>query len=993
MGDKPKRRRRKIDMKYPKGAEWRKWDLHLHSNASDGKSTPEEIIEHAKLKGLAVIAITDHHTTKNIDTLKELGAAQGINVISGIEFRTEYGDKSVHIIGLFPEYFKETLLDSKALHDLVLSPLGLSETIIISKGKENNSTLTDLKAFKKGMFLVQVEFKKAADLIRKYGGIVTVHAGDKANSIEQMKHDGPSERNVKELYDSLGPVKKELLNNYIDICEIKNENDSSSFYFNSFGKTSIVASDAHKSEDIGSKYTWIKADPTFEGLKQVINEPTSRVYIGDTPSVIGQVAHNKTKYIKEIIIRKVDGYDGKNGIWFDDISIPLNSELVSIIGNKGSGKSALADIMSLCANYLNSQDFSFLHHDKFRNKKSKLAENFEAQIVWESGTKGKINLNDDPKGSENVGVKYLPQGRFEKLTNEVSAVSEFKEEIEKVVFSHIPDEERLNTKTFNSLVKKKTKLIESEIENYQKKIKKLIVQVIELEKRNSKAYQLEVKSNLKEKIAEFDALEEPVAVPNPNDDPQEKKKNKQVVTNIEKVKNEIKTLEVDIKNNETTKKEILNQLHFLKDTKKGINLLQIEYKDFINDNVDDLSALNIDINKLINMTVNLSDINEIIKKKNAQYKTLDKHLGELGSVEPQNTLYAKREVAQLELKKQNAKLDIGQKEYQDYLLDKEKWEKAKKLLKGNINKNETIEYYKGELKYLENKLNIDIAKKYDEILKNSDLIFEKKQKVVSIYKDVRNRLENIIISNKVTLTKFNIEIDATLIKKSDFNLNLFHQINHTKKGTFCGKEGAEKQLNLLFSETNFDDKQSVISFLKDLIDSLKNDKRDNSNNESQEITVQVKDMQVLYYYLFSLQFLDINYQLKQGGKGLEQLSPGERGALLLVFYLILDKDTKPLIIDQPEDNLDNHSVATILVPLIRESKIKRQIIMVTHNPNLAVVADAEQIIYVDIDKENKYKFSAISGSIENKVINEKIVKVLEGAMPAFNKRKSKYYEQ
>jgi ABC-type lipoprotein export system ATPase subunit len=152
-------------------------------------------------------------------------------------------------------------------------------------------------------------------------------------------------------------------------------------------------------------------------------------------------------------------------------------------------------------------------------------------------------------------------------------------------------------------------------------------------------------------------------------------------------------------------------------------------------------------------------------------------------------------------------------------------------------------------------------------------------------------------------------------------------------------------------------------------------------------------MQVLYYYLFSLQFLDINYQLKQGGKGLEQLSPGERGALLLVFYLILDKDTKPLIIDQPEDNLDNHSVATILVPLIRESKIKRQIIMVTHNPNLAVVADAEQIIYVDIDKENKYKFSAISGSIENKVINEKIVKVLEGAMPAFNKRKSKYYEQ
>lgn len=111
----------------------------------------------------------------------------------------------------------------------------------------------------------------------------------------------------------------------------------------------------------------------------------------------------------------------------------------------------------------------------------------------------------------------------------------------------------------------------------------------------------------------------------------------------------------------------------------------------------------------------------------------------------------------------------------------------------------------------------------------------------------------------------------------------------------------------------------------------------------------------------------------------------------MVFYLLLDKDDKPLIIDQPEDNLDNHSVAKILVPFIMRAKKKRQIIMVTHNPNLAVFADAEQIIYVDIDKKNENSFSFKSGSIENKEINECIVKVLEGTMPAFNKRKDKYY--
>lgn len=138
--------------------------------------------------------------------------------------------------------------------------------------------------------------------------------------------------------------------------------------------------------------------------------------------------------------------------------------------------------------------------------------------------------------------------------------------------------------------------------------------------------------------------------------------------------------------------------------------------------------------------------------------------------------------------------------------------------------------------------------------------------------------------------------------------------------------------------------------------------------------------------------MESNYNLKQDGKILEHLSPGEKGALLLVFYLLLDMDNKPLILDQPEDNLDNASVANTLVKFIKRAKNRRQIIIVTHNPNLAVVSDADQIVYVDIDKKNKNKFSYESGSIENPNINKHIVDVLEGAMPAFRKRDDKYYD-
>jgi len=130
--------------------------------------------------------------------------------------------------------------------------------------------------------------------------------------------------------------------------------------------------------------------------------------------------------------------------------------------------------------------------------------------------------------------------------------------------------------------------------------------------------------------------------------------------------------------------------------------------------------------------------------------------------------------------------------------------------------------------------------------------------------------------------------------------------------------------------------------------------------------------------------------LKLDETELSQLSPGEKGALLLIFYLLIDKNDIPLVMDQPEENLDNQSVYELLVHYIKEAKKRRQIVIVTHNPNLAVVCDAEQIIYAKIDKTNRNTVSYKSGSIENSEINKKIVDVLEGTMPAFSNRESKY---
>ena len=151
------------------------------------------------------------------------------------------------------------------------------------------------------------------------------------------------------------------------------------------------------------------------------------------------------------------------------------------------------------------------------------------------------------------------------------------------------------------------------------------------------------------------------------------------------------------------------------------------------------------------------------------------------------------------------------------------------------------------------------------------------------------------------------------------------------------------------------------------------------------------ELQQLYNYLWDFDYLEPEYSLKLDGKDLNLLSPGERGTLLLVFYLLVDNSSEPIIVDQPEENLDSKTVYRLLIPVIKEVKKRRQIIMVTHSPNIAVVCDAEQVIHASINRGNKNEVIYTMGSIESPQINKNLVDVLEGTRPAFDNRDSKYY--
>jgi ABC-type multidrug transport system ATPase subunit len=122
-------------------------------------------------------------------------------------------------------------------------------------------------------------------------------------------------------------------------------------------------------------------------------------------------------------------------------------------------------------------------------------------------------------------------------------------------------------------------------------------------------------------------------------------------------------------------------------------------------------------------------------------------------------------------------------------------------------------------------------------------------------------------------------------------------------------------------------------------------------------------------------------------KPVDKLSPGQRSSAMLPLIALAEKS--PLIIDQPEDNLDNRLVGNVLVDILAELKETRQIIVCTHNPNIVVSGDAEQVIVLDSDSKSKGQLM-LSGSIDNNDIIESVINIMEGGKEAFRVRQLRY---
>ncbi|MBK0024387.1 ATP-binding protein [Ochrobactrum sp. S46] len=144
------------------------------------------------------------------------------------------------------------------------------------------------------------------------------------------------------------------------------------------------------------------------------------------------------------------------------------------------------------------------------------------------------------------------------------------------------------------------------------------------------------------------------------------------------------------------------------------------------------------------------------------------------------------------------------------------------------------------------------------------------------------------------------------------------------------------------------------------------------------------------HWLFSTDHIGLRYSIDYDGTDITKLSPGTRGIVLLLLYLALDEaDDRPLIIDQPEENLDPKSIFDELVGLFQAAKSKRQVIIVTHNANLVVNADADQVIIANVGPHSTGSLPPITyvaGGLHDADIRKSVCMILEGGERAFIER-------
>jgi energy-coupling factor transporter ATP-binding protein EcfA2 len=732
-------------------------------------------------------------------------------------------------------------------------------------------------------------------------------------------------------------------------------------------KPCVIGSDAHELNKLGippnGKFTWIKADTTFDGLKQIIYEAEDRVFIGTTPPD----EKDNAKVIKSLAIKDGSG-------WLADQIIAINRDLTAVIGGKGSGKTALMDLLACVGG-----DFDSLNKEAFLNKAKEEIAGTKLTLTWADDSTTVCEVHDGATYPKEPKIRYLSQSFVENLCS-FDQHEKLVRQIENILFQYVAPERKMKAKDFGDLKAIKTRSIQLEIDKISMDLKKLNGEIFTLE--TELAGKDELVNELIRLTKEQNDLnvQKPVAT-----NPEEQKEQEQLQTLREK-KSKLEEMIEEHRVKISQIEEFRTRSKLLAGEIEAFNAdIKVCLKDFglekesaalafeIPARLDEILKKRIsEVEKIVQSLEGRGERKETTPPSAGPADTLDSVEKQIKEIEEKSKLEAQRKRKLIEFGKRISEIT---KRIETLNKAVEALDTTKKVLLADKTKDRDTEYF-------------NFFKKLN----------EKKTILEELYKPLNEPAGSSSERGKV---QFYARSNFNISRFVSEGIHLFDGRRSVIRGDSALAEVAQefwKQVQKLLPDMNIEPMQNLLSVLQ------------NSAGNFREIKSQLKGdfkQSDVYDWLYRVDYFDVEYGIKYEGVDLDKLSPGRKGVVLLLIYLDVDKDFRPLLIDQPEENLDNRSVYSTLVEYFRKAKRKRQIILVTHNANLVVNSDAEQIIVANFDLDTQVqgtKIEYVCGSLEFKLkpdlnvsspllrqgIREHVCEILEGGDEAFQRREHKY---
>jgi energy-coupling factor transporter ATP-binding protein EcfA2 len=520
---------------YPRGSEWRMWDLHVHTPASivshfRGQDPWDQYLSDlaALPSSLKVLGINDYWFLDGYERVKrefDSGRFPNLDAIFPvIEVRCDtFGGVDGKLRRINMHFICDPLLALDEIKTQLL--VAFKKRLVLGAGSESEwreivtrASLERLGQTIKASVPEDRRADYASDLIEGFNN-VCVNFDAAVEHVRQhsllSKHVligvGKTEWAAIKWNDQSIATKRNLLTNADLIFTASGDRDE---YYRSLSALRdanlnsrlLDCSDAHYNLDhtnkdrLGNSFTWINADPTFKGLKHALREFGHRVTVDSRPAVLERTAQRPASVIDSIIIDRsgVDVEPEAGPGWFD-VRVPINPAFAVILGNKGQGKSALLDTIAATANSDRDNDYSFLASTRFRRQGGRTARQYAANLLWLDGHENRVTLDQRHQPGLPVQVDYLPQALIEKVCSSDPDSIEgkhFEAEIERVVFRHLPDSQRGGFTSLQQYVSRKSQSANNKLASARAKIGDATKDLSALETRAMELAQMDLDQRL-----------------------------------------------------------------------------------------------------------------------------------------------------------------------------------------------------------------------------------------------------------------------------------------------------------------------------------------------------------------------------------------------------------------------------------------------------------------------------------------------------------------